>query len=128
MFYSHANKTHFHENGFALSFVLKARVFLELGNNVLEKTQKKKAIKVSSLRADVIFCFFWDPKDHWIAPVIVIGQLTANRSTTTIEETEHLPVAEKKDIYRNWVVKRLEKPKLEAEGCACFNKILVGEV
>ena len=101
MFYSHANKTHFHENGFALSFVLKARVFLELGNNVLEKTQKKKAIKVSSLRADVIFCFFWDPKVHLIAPVIVIGQLTANRCTTTIEETEHLPVAEKKDIYRN---------------------------
>ena len=101
MFYSHANKTHFHENGFALSFVLKARVFLELGNNLLEKTQKK-AIKVSSLRADVICCFFWDPKDHLIAPVIVIGQLTANRCTTTIEETEHLPVAEKKDInYRN---------------------------
>ena len=45
MFYSHANKTHFHENGFALSFVLKARVFLELGNNVLEKTQKKKGDK-----------------------------------------------------------------------------------
>ena len=64
MFYSHANKTPFHGKGFALSFVLKARVFLELGNNLLEKTQKK-AIK---------------------APVIVIGQLTANRCTTTIED------------------------------------------
>ena len=40
--------------------------------------------------------FFWDPKDPFIVPVVVIGQLTANRCTTTIEETEHFPVAEKK--------------------------------
>ena len=43
----------------------------------------------------------WDSNHHFIAPVVVIGQLTENRCTTTIEETEHLPVAEKKDIYRN---------------------------
>lgn len=70
--------------------------FLELGNNLLEKNEKTKAIKVFSLRAGATCCFFWDPKDHFIVPVVVIGQLTPNRCTTTIEETEHFPVAEKK--------------------------------
>ena len=34
IFYSHANKTHFHKEGFALSLVLKVRV-LEPGNGLV---------------------------------------------------------------------------------------------
>ena len=34
IFYSHANETHYHKKGFALSLVFKARIF-ELGNALL---------------------------------------------------------------------------------------------
>ena len=37
MVFPHANKTHFSKNVLALSLVLKVRVFLELGNGVIQK-------------------------------------------------------------------------------------------
>ena len=91
IFYSQVNKTHF-----ALSLVFKVRVF---GTRKwpIRNIAKTKAIKVFSLRADATCCFSRDPNDDFIAPVVVIGQLTENHCTTTIEEIEYFPVAEKKN-------------------------------
>lgn len=97
---SHANKTHFHKKAFALSLVFKARVF---GTRIspIRKNEKTKAIKVSSLRAAIGYrmLLLLGSKCHFIAPIVVIGQLTENRCTTTIEEIEHFPVAAKKTIF-----------------------------
>ena len=35
IFYFHANKTHFHKNGFALSLVIRKQDILKLGNRPL---------------------------------------------------------------------------------------------